>query len=85
MPTLSDGAKQVLDLIVRHNIWDGSSLVRRVGLGKRDELVDSLRELQALDLIQVGGPVTAEELPFTKFGVLPSAREYVYSLLKSLK
>lgn len=84
-PTLTPGAKRVLEVIVRNNTIDGSTLVKQLGIGRRQEIVESIRELESFDLIEVGGPITVEELPFARFGVRPSAREYLARMLKSLK
>lgn len=82
---LSDVAREVLELIVRHNVVDGSSLMSHMGVKRRDELVKSIRELESLDLIEVGGPITSEELPFARFGVRPSTKDYLYRMLKQRK
>jgi hypothetical protein len=82
---LSDIARKVLDLIVRHNITDGSSLISHMGVSRRDEIAKSVRELESLDLIEVGGPVNSDELPFARFGVRPSAKDYLQRMLKQLK
>ena len=83
---LSDDARKVLDLIVRHNITDGSSLISRMGVSRpRDQITKSIRELEALDLIEVGGPITDEELPFARFGVRPSAKDYLQRMLRQLE
>ena len=81
----SDETREVLNLIVRHNITDGSSLMSHMGVSRRAEIVKAIRELESLDLIQVGGPITGEELPFARFGVRPSAKEYLSQMLRQLK
>jgi hypothetical protein len=81
-PELTDEARKVLDIIVRNNSIDGSSLMRQMGLSHAADLVDPIRELQKLKLIEVGGPVTPEELPFARFAVRPSAKEYLNTMYK---
>lgn len=82
---LSAEAREVLDLIVRHHIADGSSLMKQMGLARRDAAVKSIRELEARDLIEVAGPITADELPFSRFGVRPSAKGYLDRMLRYMK
>lgn len=81
-PKLTDEARKVLDVIVRNNSIDGSSLMRQSGVSLPADLVEPIRELQKLGLIEVGGPVTAEELPFARFAVRPSAKEYLHTMYK---
>lgn len=85
LPTLSPEAREVLELILRHNSIDGSSLMKYMGMGRQDQVVKSIRELESLDLIEVGGSITREELPFARFAVRPSAKDYLHRMLRFLK
>lgn len=81
-PQLTDEERKVLDVIVRNTSIDGSSLMRQSGVSRPSDLVEPIRKLQKLGLIEVGGPVTPEELPFARFAVRPSAKEYLYTMYK---
>jgi hypothetical protein len=83
---LSDDAQKVLQLIVRQRVTDGSTLMKHMGIAKRDSAVAALQDLESRDLIELAGPITtADELPFSRFGVRPSAKDYVDQALKYLK
>jgi hypothetical protein len=84
---LTAEAQRTLELILQHDVTDGSSLMSHVGVGKsqREDIAKSLRELERLDLIEVGGAVSAEDLPFTRFAVRPSAKMYLERMLKQKK
>lgn len=81
-PKLSPEARQLLEIIVSNTSIDGSSLIKYMGVSRPSDLLPHIRELQTHDLIEVGGAVTPEGLPFARFGVRPSAKEYLYSMLK---
>ena len=81
-PKISLEARKVLEIIVGNTALDGSTLMRHMGASSPSEIIPSLRELQTHQLIEVGGNLTDDGLPFARFGVRPSAKEYMYSLLK---
>ena len=81
-PKLTPQARQALEIIVGSTAIDGSSLMKKMGVSRPADIVTIIRELQAYELIEVGGNVTAEELPFAQFGVRPSAKEYLDRQLK---
>jgi hypothetical protein len=81
-PTLSTEARKVLEIIVNYTSIDGSTLMKLAGSHRPSDLITPILELQTQQLIEVGGSVTAEGLPFSRFGVRPSAKEYLHSLLK---
>jgi hypothetical protein len=81
-PELSDRSRQLLDVILRHTALDGSTLMKESGVSRPSELVEPIRELQRHRLIEVGGPLTSEGLPFARFAIRPSAKEYLHSMLR---
>jgi len=83
-PTLTTEARRLLEIIVSNTEIDGSTLMKHMGVSGRDEIVTSIRELQKHKLIEVGGTLTADGLPFARFGVRPSARDYLNSLLQNM-
>lgn len=83
-PTLTPQARQLLEIIVSNTAIDGSTLMKYMGVSRPDDLAASIRELQTHQLIEVGGTVTADGLPFAQFGVRPSAKDYLYSLLQNM-
>jgi len=85
LPQLSPETREVLEVIVRNNTIDGSSLMRQLGMARTGEVVKAIRELESLDLVEVGGPISIEELPFARFAVRPSAKEYLSRMLRYLK
>ena len=83
---LSAEAQEVLKLIVRQRVTDGSTLISHMGIAKRERAVAALQDLESRDLIELAGPITtADELPFSRFGVRPSPKDYVDQPLKYLK
>lgn len=82
-PTLTADARKVLEIIVSNTAVDGSTLMKHMGVTRPDDLTTPIRELQIHDLIEVGGTMTPDRLPFARFGIRPSAKEYLYSLLKN--
>jgi len=83
-PTLTPEALKVLEIIVSNIAIDGSTLMKRLEATAPDEVAKPVRELQKRDLIEVGGTMSAEGLPFARFGIRPSAKEYLNSLLKHM-
>ncbi|MGH9891158.1 MAG: hypothetical protein ACREA0_04085 [bacterium] len=83
-PTLTAEARKVLEIIVSNTAVDGSTLMKHMGVTRPADLDPLIRELQKYELIEVGGTMTAEGLPFARFGIRPSAKEYLYSLLKHM-
>lgn len=83
-PTLSPEARHLLEIIVSNTAIDGSTLMRQMGASGTAEIVAPIRELQKHQLIEVGGTLTADGLPFARFGVRPSSKDYLYSLLQNM-
>ena len=81
-PTLTPEARRALEIILSRGAIDGSSLMKALELGRPGDLVAPIRELLNKDLIEVGGSIAATDLPFARFAVRPSAKEYVYNFLK---
>ena len=81
-PTLTPQARQVLEIIVSKAEINGSTLMKDMGVSHPADLIAPLRELQTLELIEVGGTLADDGLPFARFGIRPSAKEYLYGLLK---
>jgi hypothetical protein len=79
---LSEDAKSALKLIFFQHVTDGSSLLKYLNKSDRDVAIKALRDLQQHNLIEVAGALTKEQLPFTRFAVLPSTRSYVEGMLK---
>jgi hypothetical protein len=80
---LSDESIRLLRIIVDRTTVSGSNLMRIAGLKLPGELIKPLRELQVQDLIEVSGDASNEStVPFAYFGTRPSAKEYLYSVLK---
>ena len=81
--TLSKEAALLLKIIVDHTTIGGANLMRVAGLKGPNELLDPVKELQAKNLIQASGDTSsANTVPFAYFGTPPSAKEYIYSVLK---
>jgi acyl CoA:acetate/3-ketoacid CoA transferase alpha subunit len=81
-PKLTPQARHTLEIIVGSTVIDGSSLMKKMSPSLPADIVTFIRELQMNDLIEVGGNVTVDELPFCQFGVRPSVKEYLNSYLK---
>ena len=82
-PTLTPEARQLLEIILSKTAIDGSTLMRARGVSRAADLVAPIRELVSQDLIDVGGSLTESELPFSRFAVRPSAKDYIYRFLRS--
>jgi hypothetical protein len=82
LPELTKEARTMLEFIVSNTVTDGSTLMRYMRVSRAEDLVSPIRELQKNGLIEVGGAVTDDRLPFARFAVRPSAKEYLYSQLK---
>jgi len=81
--TLSPLAAQLLKIIVDHTTIGGSGLMRAAGLKSPEDLLAPVQELQSKNLIQASGDTSsANTVPFAYFGTPPSAKEYIYSVLK---
>lgn len=65
-----------------HTAIDGSTLMKHMGISRPADLIEPLRELQQRKLIEVGGTLTAEGVPFARVGVRPSSKEYLYSFFR---
>ncbi len=83
-PTLTPQARQLLEIIVSNTTIDGSTLIKQMGVSNPADIVPFIRELQTRQLIEVGGTLTVDGLPFARFGVRPSAKDYLYSLLQNM-
>jgi hypothetical protein len=80
---LSPKALRALRIIVEHTTISGSRLMRAAGMKLPSELIAPVRELKVQDLIEVSGdPSNESTIPFAYFGTRPSAKEYIYSVLK---
>lgn len=81
LPELQPLAREVLEVVLTNPSIDGSTLLKYSN-GEPAELVGAIRELQKHRFIEVGGPVTVDGLPFARFAVLPSAKDYLQAMLK---
>jgi hypothetical protein len=81
-PELSAEARRALEIIVDSTTVDGSTLMKYLGFTRPEDLVPILRELQGNHLVDVGGLLTPDSIPFARVGVRPSAKEFLYSLLR---
>ena len=83
-PIISAQERQLLEIIVSNITIDGSTLMKQMGVSSPDDLITPIRELQKQQLIQVGGNLTTDGLPFARFGIRPSAKSYLSSLLQNM-
>lgn len=83
-PTLSPEARKVLDIILGESRIDGARLMKRVASLPMTppQLIETLQELQSHRVIEIGGPLVVDELPYAQIAVLPSAKPYLQSMLK---
>lgn len=81
-PELSPEARQVLEIIMSHTAIDGSTLMKHLGMSRAADVIKPIRELQQKRLIEVGGTLTPDSVPFARIGVLPSAKDYLSSMLR---
>ena len=83
LPQLSKDAARILKIILDRTTIRGSNLMREARLKLPSELLDPVKELQDKNLIEVSGDVSSETtVPFAFFATRPSAKEYIYSVLK---
>lgn len=78
---LSDLAQQVLRILLLRGSIDGSSLLREIRNTAPDNVAAAINELRRKRFVEVGGSVNPDELPFSRFAVLPSAKSYINSIL----
>jgi hypothetical protein len=79
-PELKPFTETVLRIILARNSIDGSSLMKEVGVSRADDLIEALQELRNNRLIEVGGRITPDELPFSRIAVMPSAKSYINNM-----
>ena len=82
-PTLTPQARRLLEILVRTSAIDGSTLMKQMEASGPADIVTFVHELQKYDLIEVGGALTDDRLPFAQFAVRPSAKEYLHSMLRN--
>jgi len=69
--------------VLERSLIGGAELTHRVDLDDPNQLIAVVRKLQAQDLIEVSGDVLNEtRFPYAMIGIRPSAKEYLYSILK---
>jgi hypothetical protein len=84
-PTVTPDAQLVLRIMLDHGVIPGADLMRRYAAQKPNTppatLLAAIYELKDKGLIEVGGEVSADTLPFATFGIRPSAKEYLSWLI----
>ena len=82
LPKLTPDAQAALRIILDHGVIVGASLMRLYGAQQpAGGLLKAIDELRQGSLIETGGEVSADSLPFATFGVRPSAKEYLSLLI----
>lgn len=82
LPSLSDTEKKVLTALLERNNIAGYDLMSMTG-GKFDDLRDAVANLKRNELIQVvGSSSTEKDFQFSRFAVLPTAKNFASALTK---
>jgi len=83
IPKLSDLALLVLKIVFDRGMIGGAELVKYANLKQPGDLMIPIKELQSQDLIEVSGDISNENrLAFATFGIRPSKKGYLYSVLQ---
>jgi hypothetical protein len=82
LPSLSDTEKKILEALLERSNIAGYDLMSMTG-GNFDQLRDAVANLRRNDLIQVvGNSSTEKDFQFSRFAVLPSAKNFVNALTR---
>lgn len=83
--TLTEPEQAVLRFLLQRKTVRGGELLSLTGLHRPEDLVEPVRGLLNLGLIEpigLSGDLNPESVLFTTFGILPSAEKHLRTLVK---
>ena len=82
-PKLNDIERRILSAVLDRSMMSGAELYRYARTSDWNELMSSVRNLQSQQLIEISGdPWSERNFAYASFGIRPSAKEYLYSVLR---